>query len=189
MEEFNDKKVEAIREYKYLGVLLNINVKFSKEQQEATQSSTRAMHCLIGKCKKIDLPVNLQTVIYSNIGIWLWGILYDTGRRNFPSKIRCVHENTYNDIVYGGVYPLYVDIKVKLLDYWIKLITGKREKLAYVLHQCLFHFDTARLYSLPWLKEVNNCGLSGVWLQQEVPNPVWLRKAVQQRLRDQWITR
>lgn len=54
-------------------------------------------------------------------------------------------------------------------------------------------FGHVRLYTSPWLKEVrcvlNNCGLSDVWLQREVANPVWLRKTIEQRLRDQWITR
>lgn len=51
--------VETIGEYKYLGVLFSNNGKFSKEQQEATQSATRGMYCLIGKCRKSDLPVDM----------------------------------------------------------------------------------------------------------------------------------
>lgn len=50
--------VETIGEYKYLGVLFSNNGKFSKEQ-EATQSATRGMYCLIGKCRKSDLPVDM----------------------------------------------------------------------------------------------------------------------------------
>ena len=112
----------------------------------------------------------------------------------FLKHILCVHKNTCNDIVYGetGTYPLNIDIKVKVLCYWIRPITGRREKLANVSYQCLFHLDAAHLYTSPWLKEVkctlNNFGLSDVWLQQEVFNPVWLRKTIEQRLRDQWIT-
>ena len=72
------------------------------------------------------------------------------------------------------MYPLYIDIKVKLLGYWIRLITGRRKKLANVLYQCLFYLDATLLHTSPWLKEVkctlDNCGLSNVWLQQEVFN-------------------
>ena len=60
------------------------------------------------------------------------------------------------------------------------------------MYQCLMHLDTAGLYTSPWLNDVrsvlNNCAMSGVWLCQEVPSPVWLAKAVQQRLKDHWIT-
>ena len=122
----------------------------------------------------------------------------------------CVHRNTCNDIVYRklGINPIGVDIKVKIVSYWIRRITGRQEKLAYVMYQSLLHLNTAVLYTSPWLKEIrsilNKCGLlgvwlyqecvctrsvvvSGVWLYQEVPNPVWLRKTVEQRLKDQWI--
>ncbi len=66
--------------------------------------------------------------------------------------VLCVHKNTCNDVVYGetGSYPLYVDVKVKLLGNWIRLITGKCEKLAYVLYQCLFNLNVSRLYTSPW---------------------------------------
>ena len=43
-----------------------------------------------------------------------------------------------------GTYPLFNDIKVNLLGYCIRLITGRREKLAYVLYEFLFHLDAAR---------------------------------------------
>ena len=74
----------------------------------------------------------------------------------FLKHILCVHKNTCNDIVYGetGTYPLNIDIKVKVLCYWIRPITGRREKLANVSYQCLFHLDAAHLYTSPWLKEV-----------------------------------
>ena len=102
-----------------------------------------------------------------------------------------VQKNTCNDMVYGdlGVCPLEVEIKVRIVKYWVRLITGKPGKLAYIMYQCLLYLDTVGLYTSPWLNEVrsvlNNCGMSGVWLCQEVPNLVWLGKAIQQRLKDQ----
>ena len=200
-----DKRIETLGEYKYLGVTFNSNGKLSREQQEAIQSATRAMCCLIGKCRKFDLPVDLQIELFRatvlpalSHGCEVWGYSLmrevETLHLKYLKHVLCVHKNTCNDIVYGetGSYPLYSDVKVKLLGYWIRLITGRREKLAYVLYQCLFNLDVSRMYTSPWLKEVksvlNNCGMSGVWLQQEAPGPVWLRKAVEQRLRDHWIT-
>lgn len=118
----------------------------------------------------------------------------ETLHLKFLKPVLCVLKNTFNDIVYGetGSYCLYIDVKDKLLGYWIATMTRRREKLAYVLYQCLLYLDLSRLYTSPWLKEVkcilNTCGMSGVLLQQEVTNPVWLRKAVEQRLRDQRIT-
>lgn len=42
----------------------------------------------------------------------------------------CVEKNTCIDFVYGELrtYPLDIDIKVKMINYWSRLIDGKHEK-------------------------------------------------------------
>lgn len=71
------------------------------------------------------------------------------------------------------------------------LILNMKKKKSYVMYQCLLHLDSSELYSSPYLKEIrsilNNCGLAWAWLSQEVPNPAWLGKAVQQNFKDQWM--
>ena len=103
-------------------------------------------------------------------------------------------KNTSNVMVCGelGVYPLDICIKCKMLCFWSRLITGKHSKLSYVMYQCLFHFDGLGLYTSPWIASVknllNDCGMSGIWLAQNVPNTLWFKMAVQRKLMDQWIS-
>ena len=93
-----------------------------------------------------------------------------------------VHKNTYTVIVYGdlGIYPVEIYIKTRMISYWIRLITGKPGKLASVMYQCLMYLHSVGHYTSPWLKEIasilNKCGMSGIWLSQEIMSLVWLRK-------------
>ena len=61
------------------------------------------------------------------------------------------------------------------------------------MYQCLLNLNQAGVYTSPWLNYVkaicNDCGLSQVWLSQEVVNPAWFRLTVEQQLKDQWITK
>ena len=105
-----------------------------------------------------------------------------------------VHKKTSNDIVYGelGVYPIDVNINCRMLNYWVRLITGRNSKLSYIMYCCLWQLDEQGLYSSPWLIHIrnicNNCDMSGVWNSQTVVNPTWFKKAVERRLKDHWIT-
>ncbi len=60
------------------------------------------------------------------------------------------------------------------------------------MYQCLLYLDRLGLYTSPWIASVKNllneCGMSGIWLAQSVPNTVPLRKAVERKLMDQWIS-
>ncbi len=44
-----------------------------------------------------------------------------------------VYKKTSDDVVYGelGVCPLQVSIKCRMVDFWVKLLTGKNSKLSY----------------------------------------------------------
>ena len=60
------------------------------------------------------------------------------------------------------------------------------------MYQCLLHLDRTGVYSSPWLNHIkcicNDCGMSGIWLTHDIINPNWFKKAIEQRLKDQWIT-
>ncbi len=97
-------------------------------------------------------------------------------------------------MVYGelGVYPLSIHIQCRMLCYWSRMISGKQSKLCYVMYQCLLHLDRVGLYTSRWVacvkKLLNDNGMSGIWLSQTVPNLMWFKRAVERRLKDQWIT-
>jgi hypothetical protein len=70
-------------------------------------------------------------------------------------------------MIYGelGRFPLYIDIKTRVISYWCKLLTGKASKLSAISYKLLhsFFFCNGNI-SAPWVKFakdiLDNCGLS-----------------------------
>ena len=132
------------------------------------------MYSFIRKCRKFHLLADLQIELFRVTvlpvmlyGSEVWGHNVirnlDILQMRYLKHVLCVNINTCNDIVYGefGLKSIEVDIKVKIVSYWIRLITGRQEKIAYVMYQCSWHLDTAGLYTSSWLREIrsilNNC--------------------------------
>ena len=202
--DFDGENIEVVADYKYLGLLFNYNGRFRKGELELKETATRAMYSLISKCRKFDLPVDLQLELFNatvlpilTYACEVWG--YHIAKEleymymRFLKQVLGVHKNTSNDMVYGelGVFPLDIYIKGRMIGYWSRLITGKNAKLCYVVYQCLLQLDRVGLYTSPWLdcirKICNDCGMSGLWLLQEIPNTKWVKKAVELKLKDQWL--
>lgn len=112
----------------------------------------------------------------------------------FFKHVLFVHKGTSTDIVYGdlGEFPIDVTINTRMIGYWSRLLTGKTTKLSTIMYKCLLHLDSTGIYSSQWITHIrtilNNCGMSGIWLDQHVNNPLWLKNAVERKLKDQWIT-
>lgn len=83
-------------------------------------------------------------------------------------------------------------IKTRRISYWTRQIIGKQNKLACVMYRSLVYLNSVGLHASHWFREVqtilNNSDVSGMWLSQEVPNPVCLKKSVEQNPKGQCIT-
>jgi hypothetical protein len=97
-------------------------------------------------------------------------------------------------MIYGelGRFPLYIDIKTRVISYWCKLLTGKASKLSAIFYKLLHGFSCNGNISAPWVKFVkdilDNCGLSNVWTFQNINfNTEWVIAYVKLRLRDNFL--
>jgi hypothetical protein len=90
---------------------------------------------------------------------------------------------TPNCMKYGelGRYPLDIDIKLRNILYWSKLITGKDIKLS-IISYGLLYLSQNNNCQFSWLNYVesilNECGLSYVWLNQYFISEQWLKNSV-----------
>jgi hypothetical protein len=83
-------------------------------------------------------------------------------------------------MIYGelGRYPLDIDIKLRNILYWAKLITGKDIKLSIISYRLLYLSQNGKC-QFSWLNYaeniLNECGLSYVWLNQYFISEEWLK--------------
>ena len=78
------------------------------------------------------------------------------------------------------------------MNYWGRIITGKHDKLSYVMYQYLLKLYNANKFKSQWLdyvkKTLNNSGMSGIWLHQEGLNFNWFKNSFERNVKDQFIT-
>ena len=205
MFQFGEEEIEVVGDYKYLGMLFNYNGRSRKGQLALKDNATKAMYAVVGTSRKYDLPIDIQLEMYNSMvmpvmlyGCEVWGNYaireLELLQMKFCKYVLYVHRYTSTDIVYGelGIYPVEVMIKCRIMNYWYRLIVGKSTKLCHVMYLCLLRLYQSGIYLSPWLTYIRSicieCGLSGVWLSQTIENPKWFKLAVEQRLKDLWLT-
>ena len=80
-----------------------------------------------------------------------------------------------------GRYPFDIDIKLRNILCWSKLITGKDIKLSIISYRLLYLSQNNNC-QFSWLNYVESilkeCGLSYVWLNQYFICEQWLKNSV-----------
>lgn len=100
-------------------------------------------------------------------------------------------QSTPDFMIYGelGRYPLEIQVKTRMIAYWSKLLIGKETKLSKLFYNLAFHFNQ-EIGKIDWLDciktTLNHCGLSNIWLEQNIQNTKWLKVKVKNVLIDQF---
>lgn len=96
-------------------------------------------------------------------------------------------------MIYGelGIMPITVDIQARTLNFWCKLIENNNLKLSALIYKTIYALKCNGQIRSNWLNNiqnlVNSLGFSGVWQSQYCNNIKWLKKALRQKLNDQYI--
>jgi len=89
-----------------------------------------------------------------------------------------------------GRYPIVLDVKIRILSFWSKLLFGKESKLSLIIYRLCFEMYTVNDANFAWLKNVHNiineCGLAYIWNTQTFINSDWFISLVKQTLKDQY---
>ena len=112
----------------------------------------------------------------------------------FCKYILGLKKSTCNVMVYGelGRYPLEIELKVRLVSYWARLLRGKQDKIAKVMYDALYRSYVNNDYMSKWLLGVRDilqsCGLNYVWLNQEDGiNAIFVKNTVKRILQEQFV--
>ena len=64
-----DGEIEVVQEFKYLGVTFKYNGHFNNNLEALNEQGNRAMHSVIKKARKENLPIDLQFDLFDKIVI------------------------------------------------------------------------------------------------------------------------
>ena len=72
---YKGKTLKVVEHFKYLGVTLSANGKFTQNKQNLFKRAHKAMFALLAKCRKFNLPIDLQFELFdkSVLPILLYG--------------------------------------------------------------------------------------------------------------------
>ena len=145
--QFKGQIIEIGDEYKYLDIVMNSNGNFKTCQEQLCQQGRRAMYSLIAKCRKFNLPIDLQLKLFDAMvlpiitfgcEIWEYRVIKYTKHFHvsFLKHIMNVRKTTCNVMVYGELdkYPVSIHIKTRMLNYWSKLLNGKQDKMSSMMY-------------------------------------------------------
>ena len=141
--------------------------------------------CVSAFCNTV-LPI----LTYSS-EIWGYGNLEIIERvhTEFLRKITRSIKSTPRYMLYAelGRHPIEIDIKSRMIKYWVSILNGKKSKFAYQIY--LYMFNSNSQFKWPnYIKSVlDKCGLNYMWLQQFRYLPRNIAKIVKTRLSDQYL--
>jgi hypothetical protein len=90
-----------------------------------------------------------------------------------------------------GRYPIYIDIKIRTVFYWARLIVDKQTKYSYILYRKCRQLNENHNMQFSWIlfvKQIfNECGFSNIWETEHFNNIEYLKCLIKQRLEDQFL--
>ena len=89
-----------------------------------------------------------------------------------------------------GLFPIEIDVKLRMISYWARLLTGKETKLSYLSYKILYNLFIDENLDFSWIKHVkhifDDTGYSYIWSQQFFQNSDLLLALIRNRLHEQF---
>ena len=180
---FNNKPVEVVDDYVYLGTTFNYNGNFSKAMEKQIDLAQKAMFSLLTKSRRLLLPIDLQIELFEKTvvpillyGCEVWGHLniqcIEIFYRKFLKIVLKLGFSTPSCQVYGetGKFPLLIKINRRIISFWTKISEGKPMKFATLLYNLMYKLHTSGQYYFRWVENVKNilysCNFHNLWEDQ-----------------------
>ena len=178
--KYKGQSLEVVFEFQYLGVYFNYNNKLNVAQKSLYDKASRAMFGLLKKCRKLMLPLDIQTELFDRliVPILLYGCeVWCPMMTNLASKLQLrfykiiwkLSKSTPSCMVYGelGQFPLEVQAKCRMLNVWFKLVNiNYKFKFSNIIYKFLYGMYREGKYNSPFLSTVetvlHGTGLSGM---------------------------
>ena len=149
-----------------------------------------SIKCLLDLFDKMIKPILLY-------GCKVWGFSNNDILEKIHLKLCKILLNlktpTPSYMVYGelGRYPICIDIKIRTLCCWSRLIVGKQTKYSNIWYKLCHQLNENHNMQLTWIlfvKQIfNECGFSNICETELFDNVDYLKCVMKQRLEDQFL--
>ena len=190
---YNNQKLENVKDFVYLGVTLTTNGISQKSVEARVLPTHKAIFSTLSMCRANDLPIDLTLDLFHKIvapctlyGAEIYGfnkhcnklevlqhkyLKYALKLKNSTSRLMLLGET--------GFLPLEFYIKIKMMGFWVSLISGDRDKISFQMYLVSLTLYNEGLLKFEWLEFIesiiNECGLSFVFKNQLAYDKKWLK--------------
>ncbi len=199
----NGDEIEMVNNFKYLGVTITNKGKYKLTIKDNIEKARKAFYAQLRQVRQNYIPLDCHIDLFIKTiepillyGAEIWG--YENHKHLEQFLLRClktilnVKTSTPDYMVYGelGIYPLEETIKLRMINYWGNLITGKQSKISAILYntsrQNTFSIQPVFKWNEAIKKILDELGFSLLW-STKTPELLYPFKAteIKQRLSDQ----
>ena len=198
---FNDKVIDVVDDYVYLGTTFNYRGDFKKALSKQVSQARRAMYSLIIKAKKLRLPIDIELEMFDRLvvpillyGCEVWGFSnikqIESFHIQYCKRLLKLNKNTANCMALGelGRSQLSDVVSQRMINFWLRTLVGGEYKLSTIMCNILKMLSDNDIYVSPWIKKVkeilNMLGLSNIWKDYNKISKEWLKSTLKLRLKD-----
>lgn len=173
--KMGETEIETVDQYKYLGVYFSKSGSFLNAKKHIAEQAKKAMYLLYTRINNIDLPIDLQLKLFDHTvlpiltyGCEIWGFentnILERIHTDFLRRITKSRKSTPLYMLYGelGRYPLYINIKTRMLQFWNRILSGKQEKIVNMMYSYISSIDTNSKWVTFIENILNETGNSGL---------------------------
>jgi hypothetical protein len=182
---YRDVCLVIVKEFVYLGLLLQNNGRFGRTQRRLAHQGRKAMYSLFSVFQNVSLKPRekcsmFDSMVASVLGYAseVWGYAkaddVEVVHNTFCKRVLCVKKSSHTSAVLGelGRVPLALVRTERMLKYWCNLLKKRNTITSCVYSQLRLDADNTLEYSgLNWAFHVKNIlqslGCYDVWLQQD----------------------
>ena len=189
-----------MKDFVYLGVTLTTNGISQKSVEARVLPTHKAIFSTLSMCRANDLPIDLTLDLFQKIvapctlyGAEIYGhkncnklevlqhkyIRYALKLKNSTSRLMLLGET--------GFLPLEFYIKVRLMSFWVSLISGDREKISFKMYLVSLTLYNDGFLKFEWLEYIESiiheCGMSFVFKNQLAYDKKWLKNFFMPKIR------
>ena len=180
---YNGKELECVEEFTYLGICFTKNGLTNKTVAFMETAAKKAMFGFLNRCKKNHLPIEVQLDVFKKtvlpcmlFGGEMWGFnksdCLEIVQKKFIKYALKLKSTTATATIYfeTGYISTEYEIKIKMITFWVNLLTGRRDKFSYKLYLICLSLYRRGLLLFKWMDQIvsilNECGFSYIFLEQ-----------------------
>ena len=200
--ELDGNIIEIVDFFKYLGVYFSKTRTFYKARKNCYDQAKKAMHLLLKKIRSLNVPLDLQLKLFDHTivpillyGAEIWGFenteIIEKLHNEFLRRITGLRKSTPIYILQAelGRYTLKVNIQLRMINYWISIVNGKQNKIAYLLYKIMLNDTYTGVYQHKWVLAIKDIltsvGRYDIWLSQTIDSPLSLKRNINETLESQ----